>query len=163
MKIKPLNLVKHLKNPEHRGLIMSTMALIFEQELQYKTNSIQATNQDIVSKYLISQLTDYEHEVFSVMYLDNQHNLIEFKKEFTGTVNQAQVYPRIIVKRALELNASAVILAHNHPSGSLKASDSDKRITKSLVDVLKVIDVRVLDHMIVSKAGTHSMAQHGEL
>ena len=115
----------------------------------------------LVRNYLLSHFPHLEHEIFACLLLDNNHKLLKFKTLFTGTVNQAQIYPRIVAQTCLKYNAAAIILAHNHPSGCLKASESDKIITKKLINVLGLIDVRVLDHFIVGKKDVYSMAQNG--
>ncbi|WP_028866959.1 RadC family protein [Psychromonas arctica] len=111
-------------------------------------------------EYLTFKLAHYEHEVFSIMFLNSQHQLIEYKEMFHGTIDSANVYPREVVKAALLVNASALILAHNHPSGSPTPSESDKRITTRLIDALKLIDVRVLDHVVVGRTAL-SFAERG--
>lgn len=163
MKIKPENLVKHLQNPEHRELILETMSMVLEADLKYQKNGVAFSSESIVRNYLTNKLANSDVELFAVLYLDSQHRLIEYRHEFTGTINSANVYPRNIMKSAIELNASAVIFSHNHPSGNLKVSKSDQHITRKLTEVLTHIDVRVLDHIIVTKNGTHSMAQFGEM
>ena len=100
-------------------------------------------------------------EYFCCLFLDSQHRLIAFEKLFRGTVDGASVYPRVVVRRALELNAAALILTHNHPSGVPEPSQADRRITTRLKDALALVDVRVLDHVIVGLEGTSSMAETG--
>jgi DNA repair protein RadC len=90
-----------------------------------------------------------QNEVFACLFLDSRHRVLAFKEIFTGTINHTTVHPREVVKEALQLNASAVILAHNHPSGSNQPSKQDIVLTKILADILKIIDVRILDHLIV--------------
>lgn len=104
-----------------------------------------------------------EHEVFSVLFLDTQNRLIKFEHVFRGTINSCTVYPREVVKLALELNAAACIFTHNHPSGEVYPSDADKQITVHLVKALELFDIRVLDHIIVSKTGTMSFSERGLL
>lgn len=104
-----------------------------------------------------------EHEVFSVMYLDNKHRLIQFEELFRGTLAQVSVYPREVLKRVLALNAAAVILSHNHPSGIAHPSSADERMTQQLKHALAFIDVRVLDHIIVAGDTSVSMAAVGLL
>lgn len=116
-----------------------------------------------VAAFLQLNLAQETAEQFAALFLDSQHQILEYRVMFTGTVDMASVYPREIVRTSIELNASAAIFAHNHPSGSLVASTADRAITKKLTDALKLIDVRVLDHIIVSATGTHSMAEHGEM
>ena len=111
--------------------------------------------------FLTLKLAAFEHEVFSVMYLDSQHRLIEYKEMFQGTIDASPVYPREIVKMTLAFNAAAVILAHNHPSGFPEPSLSDQRITQRLQRALELIDVRVVDHIVVGAEGTVSMAERG--
>lgn len=113
-------------------------------------------------EYLTFKLAHYEHEVFAVMFLNSQHQLIEYKEIFHGTINSANIYPREMLKAVLKMNASAVILAHNHPSGSPDPSEADKRITRRLIDALALIDVRVLDHVVVGKTAL-SFAEEGLL
>ena len=118
---------------------------------------------DDASSYLKLQFEGLEYESFRVMYLDNQHGLIKMKEMFRGTINSAKVYPREILKAALHFNAAAVILSHNHPSGKREPSPSDKEITRQLATALKLIDVRVIDHIIVGGSDTFSFAQNGLL
>ena len=101
--------------------------------------------------YLKFKLGKYEREVFAVMMLDNQHQLIEYQELFFGTINAANVYPREVVKAVLYANAATVIIAHNHPSCNPEPSQSDIAITKKLSDALGLIDVSVLDHIIVGE------------
>ncbi|MBK6511260.1 MAG: DNA repair protein RadC [Haliea sp.] len=102
-------------------------------------------------------------EHFCCLFLDSQHRLIAFERLFRGTIDGAAVYPRVVVRRALELNAAATIFTHNHPSGLPEPSSADKKITNRLKDALALVDVRVLDHVIVGTDGTHSMAEAGLL
>jgi len=114
------------------------------------------TSQD----YLKLKLGLYEREVFAVMMLDNQHQLIEYRELFFGTINAASVYPREVVKAVLNVNAAAVIFAHNHPSGISTPSQADIAITQRLTDALALIDVSVLDHIVVGQTTT-SLAEKG--
>ena len=99
--------------------------------------------------YLCAELRSCPHEVFACLFLDNRNRVLAFEKLFYGTIDGASVYPREVVRRAIEINAAAVIFAHNHPSGVAEPSAADKQITQRLQDALALIDVRVLDHMIV--------------
>jgi DNA repair protein RadC len=99
--------------------------------------------------------------VFSVLFLDSQHRLIKYDELFQGTVNSAHVYPREVIKAALKHNAAAVILAHNHPSGVAQPSQADRDITQDISQLLKALDVRVLDHMIVGDVEVISLAEMG--
>ncbi len=119
-------------------------------------------NPEQTKQYLTCQLGAYEREVFAVMLLDNQHQLIEFKELFQGTIDSASVYPREVVKEALKVNASAIVLAHNHPSGIAEPSQADKRITERLKDALALVDIRVLDHIVAGRECV-SFAERGLL
>lgn len=114
-----------------------------------------------VSQFLTLKLARSEREIFSVMFMDSQIRLISYEELFLGTVDASAVYPREVVKRALELNASAVVFAHNHPSGSVEPSRADREITERLTDILSIVDVRVLDHIIVGGLNTTSFAERG--
>ncbi len=121
------------------------------------------TSSKATRDYLISELRNETREVFAVLFLDNQHQILKFERLFFGTLNSATVYPRVVVERALTYHAGAVILAHNHPSGIAEASIADKHITKKLEQVLQLIDVNVLDHMIVAGNQCYSFAENGEI
>ena len=109
------------------------------------------------------QLGQRAHEVFGVLFLDAQHRLIQFVEMFRGTLTQTSVYPREVVQQALRFGASAVVLAHNHPSGQVQPSRADQLLTQPLRDALALVDVRVLDHVIVGPGQSLSMAQKGWL
>ncbi|MEQ5766566.1 DNA repair protein RadC [Halomonas sp. H33-56] len=113
--------------------------------------------------YLQVLLQDYEHEVFSALFLDSQHRVICFEELFRGTIDSASVYPREVVKQALACNAAAVILVHNHPSGDPEPSDGDRRITLRLKEVMGLIEIRVIDHIVVGAEGFFSFAESGEI
>lgn len=116
-----------------------------------------------VRDYLKLQLSALEHEVFAVLFLNAQHHLIAYEPMFRGTLTQTSVYPREVLKRCLDLNAAAVILAHNHPSGVAEPSRADEFLTQSLKSALAMIDVRVLDHMVVGRGKVVSFAERGLL
>lgn len=116
---------------------------------------------DETKHYLQQSLALLEHEVFGVLLLTNKHECIEFVELFRGTIDGAAVYPREVVKEVLKRNAAAVIFAHNHPSGDPEPSRCDEAITKRLVDALKTIEVRVLDHIVVASGGCVSFAERG--
>lgn len=117
----------------------------------------------IVRDYLVMQLGTLEHEAFCVAFVDAQHRLLEFHEMFRGTLSQTSVYPREVVKLALQLNAGAVILAHNHPSGHAEPSRADEMLTQTLKSALQLVDVRVLDHFVVAADRTVSFAERGLL
>ena len=116
-----------------------------------------------VKNYLQLQLGGRGFEVFAVMFLDSQNRLLKLEEMFRGTLTQTSVYPREVVKRALELHAGSVILAHNHPSGAAEPSRADEYITQTLTSALKLIDVRVLDHLVVGENEVVSFAERGLL
>ena len=116
-----------------------------------------------VRDYLQLQLGSRPYEVFAVMFLDSQHRLIVLEELFRGTLTQTSVYPREVVVRALALNAASVVLAHNHPSGSAQPSRADEALTQTLKAALGLVDVRVLDHFVVTSTEAVSMAERGLL
>ncbi len=116
-----------------------------------------------VKEVLQLQLAGLAHEVFAVLFLDAQSRLLRLEEMFRGTLTQTSVYPREIVKRALELGAAAVILAHNHPSGAAEPSRADEFLTQTLKSALALVDVRVLDHLVVGHASVVSFAERGLL
>ena len=111
--------------------------------------------------YLVIHYAGQEREVFGCLFLDNRHSLIAVEEMFLGTVDGASVHPREVVKRALKLNAAAVILAHNHPSGVAEPSQADELITARLRDALALVDIRVLDHLVVGGTTVTSLVERG--
>lgn len=120
-------------------------------------------NANASKEYIQLQIGGSDVEIFCVMFLDTQNQLIEFKKMFNGTIDSASVYPREIVREALMLNAKAIIIAHNHPSGILEPSNSDKSITRRIKEACNILDINLLDHILVSKLGAMSFAERGLL
>ena len=114
-----------------------------------------------VKQYLQAKLAGLECEVFTVLFLDTRHRLIEYAEMFRGTIDGASVYPREVVKQALRLNAAAVIVSHNHPSGNPEPSTADRALTQRLKDALALVDVRILDHIIIAGMSTVSFAERG--
>jgi DNA repair protein RadC len=114
-----------------------------------------------VKDFVALRLAGLNHEVFGVLFLDSQHRLIEMQELFRGTLAQTSVYPREVLRQALLLNAGAAILVHNHPSGVAEPSRADEVLTQSLVSALRVIDVRVLDHLVVGAGTVVSFAERG--
>lgn len=113
------------------------------------------------ARYLKSQLYRYPYEVFACLFLDNRHRVLGFEELFRGSVANAEVHPREVVRRCLHHNAAAVIFAHNHPSGVAEPSGSDRTITLRLKESLALIDVRVLDHFVIGSGEPVSMALRG--
>ena len=120
-------------------------------------------NPEDTRRYVSARLRDYPHEVFACLFLDNRHRVIAFEELFHGTINGASVHPRVVVKKALAHNAAAVILAHNHPSGVAEPSSADRHITQQLVDALRLVEIRVLDHLVVGDGEAVSFAERGLL
>jgi DNA repair protein RadC len=141
--------------------ILQKASQILEARAKYSTAAA-LTEPAAVKALLIPRLRHLEHEVFCVIYLNNQHKLIEIENAFTGTIDGCSVYPREIAKRALELNTAAVIFAHNHPSGVTNPSSADRRITDRLKAALQMFDIRVLDHVIIGE-GEYSFAEGGDI
>ena len=113
--------------------------------------------------FLSAKLRDLEHEVFCCLYLDKRHRLIEYEELFRGTIDGASVHPREIVKLALQRNAAAVIIAHNHPSGIAEPSQADELITQRVKEALGLVDIRLLDHIVVGDGASVSLAERGLL
>ncbi len=113
--------------------------------------------------YLQARLQHLGHELFCCLYLDNRHRILAFVELFRGTIDGTSVYPREVVKEALAVNAAAVILAHNHPSGVAEPSQADERITRRLRSALELVDIRLLDHLIIGAGRATSMASRGLL
>jgi DNA repair protein RadC len=114
-----------------------------------------------VKQYLQLQLAHKNHEVFAVLFLDSQNRMLAMEELFRGTLSQTSVYPREVVMRALHHQAAAVVLSHNHPSGSVQPSRADEHLTQTLKASLALVDVRVLDHIIVGQGQALSMAESG--
>jgi DNA repair protein RadC len=121
---------------------------ILERQAQYATGDALASP-DAAKTLAFLHLGNEPNEVFAAAFLTNRHQLIAFCPMFFGTIDGASVHPRVVVQKALELNAAAVIFAHNHPSGDSSPSQADQRITQRLKDALALVDVRVLDHLVV--------------
>ena len=113
--------------------------------------------------FLKARMQHLDHELFCCLYLDNRHRVLRFDELFRGTIDGTSVYPREVVKEALSVNAAAVILAHNHPSGVAEPSQADERITLRLKSALELVDIRLLDHLIVGDGPATSLASRGLL
>ena len=113
--------------------------------------------------YLKARMRHLDHELFCCLYLDNRHRVLRFDELFRGTIDGTSVYPREVVKEALAVNAAALILAHNHPSGVAEPSQADERITRRLKAALELVDIRLLDHLIIGDGEATSLATRGLL
>ena len=159
---KALSSIKGL-GPAKRAELVAVLELArraLAQELQDKPLF---TTPQAVRDYLQLQLGSRPHEIFAVLFLDSQHRLIALEELFRGTLTQTSVYPREVVVRALALHASSVVLAHNHPSGEAQPSRADEALTQTLKAALALVDVRVLDHFVVTSTQAVSMAERGLL
>ena len=132
---------------------------ILESRMTYQTDFF--TNPQDTKNYLRLKLGGNEREVFAVLYLSNRNQLISYEELFFGTIDGSTVHVREIVKLGLSLNAAAIICAHNHPSGVCEPSHADEMITKRIKDACALMDIRVLDHLIVSGKDAVSMAERG--
>ena len=144
---------------EHEDRLISEAKAVLYARLKKLGQSLESS--DSVRDFLILELAGLEREVFGCLFLDSRNRLIEYRQLFMGTVDSCSVYPREIVKAALHINASAIVLAHNHPSGYVEPSQADIKITKDLRSILVELDIRVLDHFIVGRNDTLSFAERG--
>jgi DNA repair protein RadC len=148
-----------LARPVTEAELVAAAATLLQARIVGKELTTPAAARD----FLRLKLSPLEHEVFGCLFLDTRHRVLEFSILFRGTIDSSHVYPREVVKEALRLNAAAVIFCHNHPSGVAEPSAADQAITQRLVDALKLVDVRVLDHLVVGTTSTASLAELGLL
>ena len=147
--------------PAKRAELLALMETARRALTQQMTDQPVFDSPDRVKDYLSLHLGGRTQEVFAVLFLDGQHKLIRLEEMFQGTLTQTSVYPREVVLRALHHQATAVVLAHNHPSGSVQPSRADEALTQTLKAALALVDVRVLDHVIVGTGEALSMAERG--
>ena len=159
----PAEALKTVKGlgPAKRAELVAVLELARRALAQQLTQKPLFNTPQAVRDYLQLQLGGLHHEVFAVLFLDSQHRLISLVEMFRGTLTQTSVYPREVVKQALTLNASSVVLAHNHPSGTAQPSRADEALTHTLKAALALVDVRVLDHFVVTASQAVSMAELG--
>lgn len=146
-------------NEERDDAVIANALQILESRLRQAGQAM--TSPDDVKNYLKLKLAEREHEVFTVLFMDNRHRVIAFEEMFRGTIDGASVHPREVVKTALAHNAAAVVFSHNYPSGVAEPSTADQNITTRLQEALALVDVRVLDHIIVGSEGSVSFAERG--
>lgn len=151
------------KNETREEAIVRKAYEIMESKMATYDMSVKVTEQSVPATYLKTRLIAKEREVFGVMFLTNQHTLIAYEELFQGTVNSASIYPREIIKRGLELNAVALVLAHNHPSGINTPSNADIEITKVISEAADLVEMRVLDHFIVAGKEVVSLKALGHM
>jgi DNA repair protein RadC len=157
-----LKLVKGL-GPAKQAELLAVFEIARRAMLQRLQEREAFHTPDAVKQYLQLQLAHKNHEVFAVLFLDSQNRLLAMEELFRGTLSQTSVYPREVVLRALHHQAAAVVLSHNHPSGSVQPSRADEALTQNLKASLALVDVRVLDHIIVGQGQALSMAEQGLL
>lgn len=151
--------VSTLNEHEH-SILKEARAILLKLASQPRANLI---SPNLVREYLRTLTGPQEREVFTAIYLDNRHRAIASEILFAGTIDGATVHPREVVKGALKHNAAAVIVSHNHPSGVAEPSQADELITQRLKEALALVDIRLLDHFIVSIEQTVSLAERGVL
>lgn len=145
--------------PDHERAVIDAALTILGGYLRQPGAALHTP--DTVQKYLRLHLANERRELFGALFLDNQNRVIAFEVMFVGTLSQTSVYPRELAMAALQHDAAAVVLVHNHPSGSVQPSRADEHLTQTLKHALALVDVRVLDHMIVGGAAVLSMAEQG--
>lgn len=149
--------INHLQEHEQTSIIELALAILTNRHRPGQA----LTSPTETARYLMLRFAEYKNEVFSALFLDNRHRILAFEELFFGTIDGASVHPRVVVQRAMEINAAAVIFAHNHPSGVAEPSQADQNITRRLKEALNLVDVRVLDHIVVGSEGTTSFAERG--
>jgi DNA repair protein RadC len=159
----PLEALQHTKGlgPAKRAELVAVLELTRRALTQEMTQAPVFDSPQSVRQYLQLQLGARPHEVFAVLYLNSQNRWLGWEELFRGTLTQTSVYPREVVLRALHHQAAAVVLAHNHPSGVAEPSRADEVLTQTLKSALAMVDVRVLDHFIVTRERAASMAEMG--
>ncbi|MBB6337501.1 DNA repair protein RadC [Xanthomonas arboricola] len=149
--------VQYQLQMDEEGILLAA-ATILEQRLQ-RLGKIHSPEQ--AGSYLVARCAHLPHEVFGVLFLDTQHQVLTTEHLFNGTIDGCDVHPRVVAKRALELSAAAVILFHNHPSGNPEPSKADRKVTERLKQALGFLDIRVLDHLVIGGQKSVSLASRG--
>jgi DNA repair protein RadC len=153
--IKP----SELNDDEKQSVVMLAMKVLSIKHRAGRAISSPAETRN----FLRLRLAEYRNEVFGSLFLDNRHRIIAVRELFQGTIDGASVYPRVVVQQAMEVNAAAMVFFHNHPSGVAEPSHADEAITRRLKEALALVDVRVLDHFVVSGGESVSFAERGLL
>ena len=149
--------------PAKAGALVAAIELVRRASLELIEGRTVLDRPQAVREFLALLLSGRDQEIFVVLFVDSQNRLIRHDEMFRGTLSQTAVYPRDIVKRALDLQAAALILAHNHPSGLASPSQADINLTQALKQALSGVGISVLDHVIVGGARSYSFAEHGRL
>jgi DNA repair protein RadC len=139
--------------------IIATALKCLEERMGYKADK-KFISSSTVKDYLRLQLSPEKNEIFAALFLDNHYRLLAFERLFNGTINEAVVYPRVLVQKAVEHNAARIIVSHNHPSGIADASEADKKLTQDLKKILEIINVKLVDHIVVTPKETFSFAEN---
>lgn len=147
--------------PAKFAQLQAALELARRHLLEALTREINFDSAQSVRRYLQLELRDQNREIFHALFLDGRHRLICAESLFFGTINSATVHIREVVKRGLELNAAALIVAHNHPSGVAEPSQADIRLTERLAEALSVVDIRLLDHFVIGDGEPLSLAERG--
>lgn len=147
--------------PAKRARLMAALELARRTLAEQLSDRRPLGNPRESGSFLSAKLRHLPYEVFGCLFLDNRHRVLAFEELFRGTIDSANVHPREVVRACLRYNASAVILAHNHPSGVAEPSEADRAITRQLRDALELIGVRVLDHLVIGGGEPVSMAMLG--
>ena len=150
-------LLSELNPMEKRSLMAMALAMLTEQ---HRPGNALGSPEE-TRRYLRIRLAEYKNEVFGCLFLDNRNRIIEVAELFQGTIDGASVHPRVVVQKALEFNAAAILFFHNHPSGVAEPSHADEAITRRLKEALALVDVRVLDHFVVTAGESVSFAERG--
>lgn len=163
---KPEYTVDNIQAVIPRTKVQTSNDILIEKAImvldsRLKNHDLTIGNPQDTVKYLKLRLQEEEREIFACMFLSNRHQLIAYEELFKGTIDGAAVYPREVVKRALELNAAALIISHNHPSGIPEPSQADETITHRLAKALGTVDIRLLDHIIIGDSEHTSLAERG--
>ena len=156
-----LKAIKGLGGSAKRAELLAVMELARRAVAQQLQQRADLSSPELAAQYVQMHLAHNSHECFAVLFLDTQHRLIRMETLFTGTIDQANIYPREIALRALHHQAASVVLAHNHPSGHTEPSQADIALTQTLQQALGLLDIDVLDHLIVAQGQFVSLAQRG--
>jgi len=151
--------LSELNDVEKQSVVMLAMKVLSIKHRAGKTLGSPAETRD----FLRLRLAEYRNEVFGCLFLDNRHRIIAVRELFQGTIDGASVHPRVVVQQAMEVNAAAMVFFHNHPSGVAEPSRADEMLTRRLKEALALVDVRVLDHFVVSGGESVSFAERGLL
>ncbi|MFK1437209.1 JAB domain-containing protein [Pseudomonas aeruginosa] len=156
--VPPGKATRRFNIQQEQELIQQAITLL-ERRMFKRGRKIENPND--MSTFLRLKLAKNKNEVFAVVFLDSKHRVLAFEELFRGSIDAAAVYSRVVVQRALHHNAAAVVLSHNHPSGDTTPSEADRVLTLRLKELLKEIDVRVLDHFVVGQGAPYSFAASG--